>query len=49
MQEIEKESVDERPWVAVQDGIYRYSVAQRGGLVVRSLLYEYPATEVQWG
>jgi hypothetical protein len=36
------------PWVVVQDGIYRYSVAQRGGLVVRSVLYEYLATEVQW-
>jgi hypothetical protein len=38
----------EGPWVVVQDGTYRYSVAQRGGLVVRSVLYEYLATEVQW-
>src|ERR1700676_1694478 len=36
------------PWVIVQDGTYRYSVAQHGGLVVRSVLYEYLATEVQW-
>lgn len=35
-------------WVVVQDSVYRYSVAQRGGLVVRSVLYEYLATEVQW-
>jgi hypothetical protein len=38
----------EGPWVTVQDGVYRYLVAQRGGLVVRSVLYEYLATEVQW-
>jgi hypothetical protein len=36
------------PWVIVQDGTYRYSVAQDGGIVVRSVLYEYLATEVQW-
>ncbi len=36
------------PWVTVQEGTYRYSVAQRGGLVVRSVLYEYLTTEVQW-
>ena len=37
------------PWVIVQDGTYRYSVAQDDGLVVRSVLYEYLATEVHWG
>jgi hypothetical protein len=36
------------PWVIVQDGTYRYLVAQRSGIVVRSVLYEYLATEVQW-
>ena len=35
-------------WVVVQDGIYRYSVQQTGGLRVRSVLSEYLATEVQW-
>jgi hypothetical protein len=35
-------------WVAVQDSIYRYSVTQPGGIVVRSVLYEYLATEVRW-
>jgi hypothetical protein len=35
-------------WVVVQDGVYRYSVAQGAGLVVRSVLYEYLATEVLW-
>ena len=35
-------------WVVVQDGIYRYSVAQPGGNLVRSVLYDYLATEVCW-
>jgi hypothetical protein len=35
-------------WVVVQDGIYRYSVQQTGGLRVRSVLSEYLAAEVQW-
>jgi uncharacterized protein YlaI len=36
-------------WVVVQDGVYRYTVEQSGGgLTVRSILYEYLATEVQW-
>ncbi|WP_316166802.1 MULTISPECIES: hypothetical protein [unclassified Bradyrhizobium] len=35
-------------WVTVQDGIYRYSVRQVGGLRVRSILSEFLATEVQW-
>jgi hypothetical protein len=37
-------------WVSVQEGIYRYSVQDvgSGGLQVRSVLYEYLATEVQW-
>jgi hypothetical protein len=34
-------------WVVVQDGIYRYSVQQTGGLRVRSVLSEYLATEIQ--
>lgn len=35
-------------WIVVQDGIYRYSVRQEGGLRVRSILSEYLATEVRW-
>ena len=37
-----------RAWVIVQDGVYRYGVAQRGVILVRSLLFEYLATEVYW-
>jgi len=33
-------------WVELQEGVYRYSVAQQG--LVRSALYEYLATEVLW-
>ena len=36
-------------WVIVQDGIYRYGVAQHGLMLVRSVLFEYLATEVYWG
>lgn len=35
-------------WVVVQEGIYRYSVRQAGGLRVRSVLSEYLVTEVHW-
>ncbi len=35
-------------WVIVQDGIYRYSVIQQGLMLVRSVLFEYLATEVYW-
>ena len=35
-------------WVIVQEGVYRYSVMQRGRLLVRSVLSEYLATEVHW-
>ena len=35
-------------WVLVQEGIYRYGVAQRGAILVRSVLYDYLATEVCW-
>jgi hypothetical protein len=35
-------------WVMVQDDVYRYAVTVVGGLVVRSVLYEYLATEVSW-
>lgn len=35
-------------WVVVQDGVYRYAVHQAGGIRVRSVLYEYLATEVLW-
>jgi hypothetical protein len=35
-------------WVVVQDGTYRYSVTQENGITVRSVLWEYLATEVIW-
>lgn len=39
----------EEGWVVVQDGTYRYSVQQAGsGLQVRTILYEFLATEVRW-
>ena len=36
-------------WVVVQDDVYRYGVAQCGVMLVRSVLFEYLATEVYWG
>jgi hypothetical protein len=35
-------------WVIVQEGVYRYAVVQQGGILVRSVLREYLATEVYW-
>ena len=35
-------------WVIVQDGIYRYAVAQVGVMLVRTVLLEYLATKVYW-
>lgn len=35
-------------WVPVQDGVYRYAVIQTGGMLVRTVLFEYLATEVCW-
>lgn len=35
-------------WVIVQDGVYRFRLQQRSGIVVRSVLFEYLATEVHW-
>lgn len=35
-------------WVVVQDGIYRYGVVQQGVMLVRSVLWDYLATEVYW-
>lgn len=35
-------------WVVVEDGRYRYSVVQSGGILVRSVIAEYLATEVFW-
>ena len=35
-------------WVVVQEGSTRYSVQQCSNLRVRSVLYDYLATEVQW-
>lgn len=36
-------------WVIVQDGAYRYGVVQQGVMLVRSVLFEYLATEAYWG
>lgn len=35
-------------WIVVQNGVYRYSVEQHGGILVRSVMFEYLATEVFW-
>jgi hypothetical protein len=35
-------------WVIVQEGSYRYAVLQHGKLTVRTVLFEYLATEVIW-
>lgn len=35
-------------WVVVQEGVYRYAVEQVSVLRVRSVVWEYLATEVQW-
>jgi hypothetical protein len=35
-------------WVIVQDGVYRYAVVQAGVILVRTVLFEYLATEVYW-
>jgi hypothetical protein len=35
-------------WIVVQDGVYRYRVDQCGTIRVRSVLFEYLATEVCW-
>lgn len=35
-------------WVIVQPGIYRYAVLQDGGIVVKSVIREYLATETRW-
>ena len=35
-------------WVFVQDGVYRFRVEQSGGILIRSVLFEYLATEVYW-
>jgi hypothetical protein len=36
------------PWVVVQSGRYRYSVDQTGGVVVRIVISEYLACQVEW-
>jgi hypothetical protein len=37
-----------RGWVIVQDGVYRYALEQQGIMLVKSVLFEYLATEVHW-
>jgi hypothetical protein len=36
-------------WVIVQEGVYRYLAIQAGLMTVRTVLYEFLATEVRWG
>ncbi|RYD63058.1 MAG: hypothetical protein EOP84_33980 [Verrucomicrobiaceae bacterium] len=35
-------------WIVVQDGTYRYALEEGENLVVRSIIWEYLATEVRW-
>lgn len=35
-------------WVRVQEGSYRYMIAQHGLMLVRTVIAEYLATEVYW-
>lgn len=35
-------------WVVVQEGVYRYAVVQDGGVIVRSVLRNFLATETRW-
>jgi hypothetical protein len=35
-------------WIVVQEGVYRYAVAQVGLMRVRTVLFDYLATEVYW-
>ena len=35
-------------WIIVQDGVYRYRAEQHGVTYIRSVLFEYLATEVFW-
>ena len=35
-------------WVVVQNGVYRYRLDQSGSILVKSVLFEYLATEVGW-
>ncbi|MGO8926326.1 MAG: hypothetical protein ACLQU3_05475 [Limisphaerales bacterium] len=37
------------PWIPVQQDVYRYSVDQHRGVLVRIVLSEYLACEVEWG
>ena len=48
MQRVAEEQDLVNGWVVVQDGIYRYRVEQHGMILVRSVLWEYLATEVYW-
>jgi hypothetical protein len=38
----------ESGWIIVQDGVYRYAVAQASVMLVRTVLFDYLATEVNW-
>jgi hypothetical protein len=35
-------------WIVVQDGVYRYAVEQFGVMRVKTVIWEYLATEVYW-
>ncbi|WP_313553199.1 hypothetical protein [Brevundimonas sp.] len=38
----------DKGWVVVQPGVYRYAVIQDGGIVVKSVIRDYLATETRW-
>lgn len=35
-------------WIVIQEGIYRYALSQQRGVLVRTVIHEYLATEVHW-
>ena len=35
-------------WIEVQSDVYRYAVLQDDGIIVRSVIAEYIASEVRW-
>jgi hypothetical protein len=42
------EDLTDDGWVLVQEGVYRYAAMQTGLMTVRSVMYEFLATEVYW-
>lgn len=42
------QDLDQNGWVIVQENVYRYLTLQLGLITVRTVLYNYLATEVTW-